>query len=71
MEGAARGANLKSLTVWISYDQGRTWKKVKVTGGRITLRNPAKGKSVSFRAEVVDKKGNQSTLSIYNAYYGK
>ncbi|MFE2511510.1 S8 family peptidase [Streptomyces naganishii] len=71
VEGAARGANLKSLTVWISYDQGRTWKKVKVTGGRITLRNPAKGKSVSFRAEVVDKKGNQSTLSIYNAYYGK
>ncbi|MFE1860714.1 S8 family peptidase [Streptomyces anandii] len=71
VEGAARGANLASLTVWISYDQGRTWKKVKVTGGRITLKNPAKDKSVSFRAEVVDKKGNKSTLSIYDAYYGK
>ncbi|MFI1539456.1 S8 family serine peptidase [Streptomyces anandii] len=71
VEGAAAGGNLKSLAVWVSYDHGRTWRGAKVTGGRITLNNPAKDKSVSFRAEVVDKKGNKSTLSIYNAYYGK
>jgi hypothetical protein len=71
VEGAAAGRNLKSQSVWASYDGGKTWKKVKVTNGRISVKNPAKGKAISFRAEVIDKKGNKSTLSIYNAYYGK
>jgi hypothetical protein len=71
VEGAAAGKNLKSLSVWVSYDNGKTWKKVTVKKGRITVKNPAKGKGVSYRAKIVDKKGNTSTISIYNAYYGK
>ncbi|GGV26869.1 hypothetical protein GCM10010293_25750 [Streptomyces griseoflavus] len=71
VEGAARGRNLRSLTVHVSYDHGRTWKKTTVTKGKITVRNPAKGKAISFRAQIADKKGNKSTISIYNAYYGK
>ncbi|GAA3837941.1 S8 family serine peptidase [Streptomyces coacervatus] len=71
VQGAAKGSNLKSLAVWVSYDHGRTWKKVTVTHGRITVKNPAKGKSVSLRAKVVDKKNNTSTISIYDAYFGK
>ncbi|MCX4907376.1 S8 family serine peptidase [Streptomyces sp. NBC_00878] len=71
VEGAAAGRNLKSQSVWTSYDGGKNWKKVKVTNGKISVKNPAKGKAISFRAEVTDKKGNKSTLSIYNAYYGK
>ncbi|WP_343242712.1 S8 family peptidase [Streptomyces sp. SID8111] len=71
VEGAARGRNLKSLAVYVSYDAGRTWKKAAVTKGSITVKNPAKGKSVSFRAKVTDKKGNTSTVAIHHAYHGK
>ncbi|MFE9772634.1 S8 family serine peptidase [Streptomyces sp. NPDC005931] len=71
VEGAAAGRNLKSLSVWVSYDYGKTWKKTEVKKGSITVKNPAKGKAVSFHAKIADKKGNKSTISIYNAYYGK
>ncbi|MGW0833072.1 S8 family peptidase [Streptomyces prunicolor] len=71
VEGAAAGRNLKSLGVWVSYDYGQTWKKVNVVNGKITVTNPAKGKAISFHAKIADKKGNKSTISIYNAYYGK
>ncbi|ATL30098.1 hypothetical protein KY5_5080 [Streptomyces formicae] len=69
--GAAAGSNLKSLAVYVSYDYGQTWKKATVSGGKISVKNPAKGEGISFHAKVADKKGNKSTLSIYNAYYGK
>lgn len=35
------------------------------------MKNPAKGKSISYRADVTDKQGNKSSVSIYNAYFGK
>ncbi|MFI6880234.1 S8 family peptidase [Streptomyces sp. NPDC050400] len=71
VQGAAAGSNLKSLTVYVSYDYGQTWKKVTVKNGKISVKNPAKGKAISFHAKIADKKGNKSTISIYNAYYGK
>ncbi|WP_256923299.1 S8 family serine peptidase [Streptomyces sp. 13-12-16] len=71
VEGAAKGKNLKSLSVYVSYDHGKTWKKTTVKKGKITVKNPAKGKAVSFQAKIADKKGNTSTISIYNAYHGK
>ncbi|MGC3000735.1 S8 family serine peptidase [Streptomyces sp. G35A] len=71
VEGAAKGKNLKSLSVYVSYDYGKTWKKADVKKGSITVKNPAKGKAISFHAKIADKKGNKSTISIYNAYYGK
>ncbi|MFG3203390.1 S8 family serine peptidase [Streptomyces sp. NPDC048192] len=70
VEGAAAGGNLKSLAVYVSYD-GKTFEKVDVRGGKITVKNPAKGKSVSFRSEITDKKGNTSKITIYDAYFGK
>ncbi|MEU9447613.1 S8 family peptidase [Streptomyces sp. NPDC048277] len=71
VEGAAAGSNLKSLSVYVSYDYGQTWKKLTVSHGKITVKNPAKGKAISFHAKIADKKGNKSTVSIYNAYYAK
>ncbi|WP_237532745.1 S8 family serine peptidase [Streptomyces sp. SID8352] len=71
VEGAAAGSNLKSLTVYVSYDAGKTWKKTTVTKGKAGIKNPAKGKAVSLRANITDKKGNTSSITIYNAYYGK
>lgn len=71
VQGAAAGRNLKSLSVYVSYDYGQTWKKLTVKNGKITVKNPAAGKGISFHAKIADKKGNKSTISIYNAYYGK
>ncbi|WP_314411051.1 S8 family peptidase [Streptomyces kroppenstedtii] len=71
VQGSAAGSNLKSLSVYVSYDYGQTWKKVTVKDGKIAITNPAKGKGISFHAKIADKKGNKSTISIYNAYYGK
>ncbi|WP_327667245.1 S8 family peptidase [Streptomyces sp. NBC_00485] len=71
VEGSAKGSNLKSLSVYVSYDYGQTWKKVDVVGGKIKVKNPEKGKAISFHAKITDKKDNKSTISIYNAYYGK
>ncbi|MFH9061915.1 S8 family peptidase [Streptomyces coeruleorubidus] len=71
VEGAAKGGNLKSLSVYVSYDYGKTWKKLTVKKGKVSFKNPAKGKAISFHAKIADKKGNKSTVSIYNAYYGK
>ncbi|MGI5457384.1 S8 family peptidase [Streptomyces sp. CA-249302] len=70
VEGAAKGSNLKSLAVYVSYDN-KTWTKVSVVGGKIKVKNPGKGKSISFRAKITDKKNNKSSVTIYNAYYGK
>jgi subtilisin family serine protease len=71
VQGAAAGKNLKSLTVYVSYDAGKTWKKSTVKAGKLSVKNPAKGKSISYRANVTDKQGNKSSVSIYNAYFGK
>ncbi|WP_233415384.1 hypothetical protein, partial [Streptomyces sp. N35] len=71
VQGAAAGGNLKSLVVYVSYDQGRTWRKLTVHGGEVEFTNPAKGKSVSFHAKISDKKGNTTAMSVYDAYYVK
>ncbi|MFD5630964.1 S8 family serine peptidase [Streptomyces sp. NPDC127072] len=71
VQGAAAGSNLKSLAVYVSYDGGTKWTKATVKNGKFTIKNPAKGKSVSFSARIADKKGNKSTVSVFNAYYGK
>ncbi|MFG2608324.1 S8 family serine peptidase [Streptomyces sp. NPDC048514] len=70
VEGAAAGRNLKSLAVYVSYD-GKNFRKTDVRNGRITVKNPAKNKSVSFRAKITDRKGNTSEITIYDAYFGK
>ncbi|MFE6162689.1 S8 family serine peptidase [Streptomyces sp. NPDC056486] len=72
VQGSAAGAgNLKSLSVYVSYDYGQSWKKVTVSGGKIKVKTPPAGKAVSFHAKITDKDGNKSTLSVYDAYFGK
>ncbi|GGR70083.1 hypothetical protein GCM10010252_05300 [Streptomyces aureoverticillatus] len=70
VQGAAAGANLKSLHIYVSYDYGRKWDPLPVKNGKVEVTNPDKGKAISFHAKITDKKGNKSTISIYNAYYG-
>ncbi|GAA3398489.1 hypothetical protein [Streptomyces roseoviridis] len=70
VQGSAAGQNLKSLAVKVSYDDAKTWQAVPVLGGRIVVKNPAKGAGISLAAEVTDRQGNTSTLSIRNAWIG-
>lgn len=70
VQGAAAGGNLGSLTVHVS-DDGRTWTEVALRKGAFTHRTPAAGKSVSLRAEVTDKQGNTSKVTIHDAYAGR
>ncbi|MFB7591283.1 S8 family serine peptidase [Streptomyces sp. NPDC056169] len=71
VQGSAAGTNLKSLAVSVSYDGGTTWQLVKVTNGKVSVKNPAKDAGISLRAEVADKQGNTSKLTIHNAWLGK
>ncbi|WP_031007979.1 S8 family peptidase [Streptomyces sp. NRRL F-5727] len=71
VQGAAAGKNLSSLTVKVSYDGGTSWKAVRVVDGRIAVRNPAKDAGISLAAEITDRQGNGSTVSIHNAWFGK
>lgn len=69
---AARGA-LRSLTVKVSYDGGRTWKNTPVhttaNGKRsVTLTQPRTPGSVSFKATATDTKGNTVNQTMINAY---
>ncbi|MBP5877990.1 S8 family peptidase [Streptomyces scabiei] len=70
VQGAAADGNLGSLTVYVS-DDGGTWTEVALRKGVFTHRTPAAGKSVSLRAEVTDKKGNTSKVTIHDAYAGR
>ncbi|MEO3975818.1 S8 family serine peptidase [Streptomyces sp. CAU 1734] len=71
VEGAAAKGNVKSLTAHASYDGGKTWKKLTVTKNKVTVKNPAKGKAITLRAEVTDKQGGTARVTSYNAWFGK
>ncbi|MFI1886862.1 S8 family peptidase [Streptomyces jumonjinensis] len=70
VQGPAAGKGLKSLSVYVSYD-GKSWKKLTVTKGKVNLKNPGKGKSLDLRTKVTDTKGNKGTVTIHDAYFGK
>lgn len=70
---AAAKGHLKSLTVRVSYDGGRTWKPVTVhadaSGKRyVNLTHPKRPGTVSFKAALADTEGNGYTGTIDNAY---
>ena len=70
VQGAAAGANLKTLRILVSYD-GTTWLPVPVSADKITVRAPEKDKAISLKAVVTDKDGNQSKVTIHNAFFGR
>ncbi|MER0241064.1 S8 family serine peptidase [Streptomyces sp. HSW2009] len=68
VQGSAAGKNLKSLAVYVSYDDGKKWKKLPVRAGKVSVKNPGPGKAVSFKAEAADKQGNTVSQTIHSAY---
>jgi hypothetical protein len=71
VKGSAAGRNLKSLKVWVSYDEGGHWQTVTVRDGRVRVTNPRAGGSVSFRTAAADRQGNTVSETIVNAYLTK
>ncbi|MFJ8229219.1 S8 family peptidase [Streptomyces sp. NPDC094448] len=71
VQGGAAGSNLKALTVQVSYDNAKTWKSVVVKSGKATVTSPAKGKALTLRAFVTDKKNNKASVTVHNAWFGK
>ncbi|MFJ7043710.1 S8 family peptidase [Streptomyces sp. NPDC101112] len=71
LQGPA-ATDLKSLTVKVSYDAGKTWSPAPVTtahGKRtLTLTHPENARSVSLRSTLTDTTGNTYAVTILEAY---
>ncbi|MCQ9135173.1 S8 family peptidase [Streptomyces hilarionis] len=71
LQGPA-ATHLKSLTVKVSYDAGKTWSPAPVTtthGTRtLTLTHPEHARSVSLTSTLTDTTGNTYAMTILKAY---
>ncbi|KRF12318.1 hypothetical protein ASG90_15155 [Nocardioides sp. Soil797] len=70
--GASAGA-VDEMSVWVSYDDGSTWRRAKVSargGGQFvaTYRHPGRGRFVSLKVAASDVHGNTMTQSLVRAY---
>ncbi|MFE9768139.1 S8 family serine peptidase [Streptomyces sp. NPDC005808] len=68
VQGAAAGKQLAVLLVHVSYDEGAHWALRPVIAGKVTVKTPAAGGSVSLRAKASDKRGNTVDQTILRAY---
>ncbi|MEV1067095.1 S8 family serine peptidase [Streptomyces sp. NPDC050263] len=66
VEGARAG--VRSLTVDVSYDAGKTWQRAPLSGRKLLLRPPTEADSVSLRAKAVDGRGNTAEQTIIRAF---
>ncbi|MGW4111374.1 S8 family serine peptidase [Actinosynnema sp. NPDC004786] len=66
-DGADNG-EVGQVRVDVSFDDGRTWKRVPVAGGAALVRNPAKAGYASLRASGSDSDGNTFTHTVIRAY---
>ncbi|MFJ4205854.1 S8 family peptidase [Streptomyces sviceus] len=71
LQGPA-ATDLKSMTVKVSYDAGKTWSPAPVTtthGKRtLTLTHPENARSVSLKSTLTDTTGNTYAVTILKAY---
>lgn len=68
VQGAAAVSGVRSLALSVSTDAGASWNRVPMAGGRASVRTPAPGGTVSFRAELTDAVGNTLTQTQIGAY---
>jgi hypothetical protein len=63
-----RSVKASSLKAWVSYDDGTSWKEVKVKNGKAKFK-PAKGAEfVSLRVQAADSDGNQIDQTVLRAF---
>lgn len=72
LETALDYGEVEDATLEVSFDEGETWKKVKLTreGDSFTtsIQNPKNAEFVSLRASAWDDEGNKITQEIIKAY---
>ncbi len=67
-QAGAVPARLCGLTVDVSTDDGRTWTRLRVDVGTVTVTNPTRPGFVSLRASATDADGNTVEETIIHAY---
>jgi hypothetical protein len=67
--GTGETSRPRSLTVEVSYDEGKTWTEADTLLNVVAvLRHPADAESVSLRATATDRAGNSVTQTVIRAY---
>ncbi|GAA4014157.1 S8 family serine peptidase [Streptomyces plumbiresistens] len=57
------------LKAWVSYDDGTTWKEVKVRHGKAEIKHPKNGAGfVSLRVRAADRDGNAVDQTVVRAF---
>ncbi|MGW0875970.1 S8 family peptidase [Streptomyces sp. NPDC002740] len=56
------------LKAWVSYDDGTSWKAVKVKHGELELKHPKGAEFVSLRVRAADKDGNAVDQTVLRAF---
>jgi subtilisin family serine protease len=59
---------VRTLTVAVAYDDGKTWTAVPVSNGAVKLRQPGRAGFVSLRATATDTSGNTVEETVIRAY---
>ncbi|MGW4080524.1 S8 family peptidase [Streptomyces asiaticus] len=63
------GVTASSLKAWVSYDDGTSWKEVKVKHGKAELKHPKKGaRFVSLRVRAADRDGDAVDQTVVRAF---
>lgn len=63
------GVTASSLKAWVSYDDGTSWKEVKVKHGKAELKHPKKdARFVSLRVRAGDRDGNIVDQTVVRAF---
>ncbi|WP_328905568.1 S8 family serine peptidase [Streptomyces sp. NBC_00234] len=63
------GLELTGAKLWASYDDGATWRQVRLDGGlKGTIDNPGKAGFVSLRVQASDADGNSVEQTVTRAY---
>ncbi|MEU5322285.1 S8 family serine peptidase [Streptomyces sp. NPDC021056] len=63
------GVTAGSLKAWVSYDDGTSWKEVKVKNGKAELKHPKKSAGfVSLRVRAADRDGNTVDQTVVRAF---
>jgi subtilisin family serine protease len=56
------------VKAWVSYDDGTSWKEVKVKHGEAELKHPKGATSVSLRVRAADRNGNAVDQTVLRAF---
>ncbi|MGW6009314.1 S8 family peptidase [Streptomyces sp. NPDC055210] len=63
--GSVRTSSLKA---WVSYDDGTSWKEMKVSRGRATIKPAKDAETVALRVRATDRSGNAVDQTVLRAF---